>query len=249
MKHFVLAVQFLTILPVKIKGEITGQSLAKSLMYFPATGALIGFLSGVVYLMFSFLSRDIAVSMMIIVSSVLTGALHLDGFADTCDGFYGTKPKEKVLSIMRDSRIGAIGVVGLMCLFLLKFVLLLNIPPHIFLKSIIIMTAFARWVQVALCFKFEYVRELGKAKSFMRYADKREFLFASLFFCALVLILTGITGLAACLISLLPLMVFTKRVKKRIGGMTGDTIGAGSELAEIFFLLFVTMFIKMQWIY
>ncbi|MFH1394550.1 MAG: adenosylcobinamide-GDP ribazoletransferase [Candidatus Omnitrophota bacterium] len=246
MKHFILAVQFLTILPVKIKAKITSRDLGKALTYFPMVGAVIGSLSAVTYIAFSFLSKDIGVAMVLIVSSVLTGAIHLDGFGDACDGFYGTNSKEKVLDIMRDSRIGAIGVIGLICLFLLKFVLLMSVPPNIFWKTIIVMTMFARWIQVAVCFRFDYVREEGKAKSFMDYVTKKEFFLATVFLISFVFVLTGVKGIAIVLISTLPVMFFTKRVKKRITGMTGDTIGAASEIAEITFLLFLIIFMKMQ---
>jgi len=125
----------------------------------------------------------------------------------------------------------------------------MNIPPSIFCKTLVVMTTFARWIQSAICFKFDYVREEGKAKSFMGSVTKKEFGLASVLFCALVFVLTGVKGIAIVLISTLPVMVFTKRVKTRIAGMTGDTIGAASEIAEITFLLFLMICVKFQCIY
>jgi len=249
MKHFFAALQFLTILPVRIKTQVTERDLGRALAYFPIAGSIIGFCLALVSLIFGFLSREISIVMVLIASAVLTGAIHLDGFADVCDGFFGAKDKEKVLNIMRDSRIGAFGVIGLVCLFLLKFVLLLKIPQNMLAGSLIVMVMFARWIQVFACFNFDYARNQGKAKGFMAGAGKKGLTIAAGFLIIAALGLMGVKGIVILGFSSLPAIFFMFYAKKRIGGMTGDTIGASSEIAEVSFLLFFIVWLKLHGIF
>jgi len=249
MKYFLIALQFLTVLPIKIKTNVTERDLGKSLVYFPVVGGIIGIFLACVSLIFGFLSRDISIVMVLIASAVLTGALHLDGFGDVCDGFFGARDKEKVLSIMRDSRIGAFGVTGLISLFLLKFVLLLNVPQKILPGALIIMVIFARWVQVLACYKFDYVRLQGKAKGFMEGVHRKALIIATGFLFIAGLGLGGVKMPVILVGAGLPVIFFMSYVKKRIGGMTGDTIGASSEIAELSFLLFFIICLKLHGIF
>lgn len=242
MKNFFIALQFLTSLPVKIKSDIDQRAFGKSLLYFPIIGALIGLLLSAVVFLFNFLPNLVIGAFVLTVSAVITGGIHLDGFADTCDGLYGARSKEKILDIMRDSRIGVIGVVGIVCLLILKFTLIISIPQDILWKSLIMMAAFARWSQVLACLVSGYVREEGKAKYFVEYAGKKEFLAASVFVMALSFLLMESRGLVTSVLSLLPVFLFINYAKTRIGGMTGDTIGATSELAEVSVLFFTLMY-------
>jgi len=249
MKYFLIALQFLTILPVKIKTEVKEADLGRSLVYFPIVGGVIGIFLAVISLIFGFLSRDISIVMVLIASAVLTGDLHLDGFGDVCDGFFGARDKEKVLNLMRDSRIGAFGVIGLLSLFLLKFVLLLNVPQKTLPAMLIVMVMFARWIQVLACYKFDYVRTQGKAKGFTEGADKKGLVIATCFLLIAGLGLGGVKMLVILAFASLPVIFFMYYVKKRIGGMTGDTIGGASEIAELSFLLFLVIYVRLQCFY
>jgi len=249
MKHFFIALQFLTILPVKIKTQVTERDLGKALAYFPIVGGIIGLCLVLVSLIFDFLSRDVSIVMVLIASAVLTGAIHLDGFADVCDGFFGAKDKEKVLNIMRDSRIGAFGVTGLVCLFLLKFVLLLKIPQNMLAGVLIVMVIFARWVQVLACFRCDYARKQGKAIGFIAGVGKKGLTIATGFLIIAALGLMGVKVIIILSFSSLPAIFFMFYAKKRIGGMTGDTIGGVSEIAELSFLLFFLICVKLQEIF
>jgi adenosylcobinamide-GDP ribazoletransferase len=241
MRGFLIALQFLTILPIKIKSEIKEKDFGKSLLYFPIVGILIGLALSLTAFLFGFLSNLIAGIFVLIISLIITGGIHLDGFADTCDGFYQSKPKEKILEIMRDSRVGVMGVIGIVCLLLLKFILIVSIPREILWKSLIMMAVFARWGQVLACYTSDYAREEGKAKYFIEYAGKREFLAGSFLTMALFLLLMELEGVILLILSFLPIFLFINYVKRRIGGMTGDTIGATSEIAEIVVLFFTVI--------
>ena len=132
MRKFFVALQFLTIFPLKIR-DIEEQELGQSLVYFPVVGAIIGLISVFSLFIFSSILPSSTTNVLIlIILMFITGAIHLDGFADTCDGFYAGKDKENILQIMRDSHIGVMGVMGLIGILLLKFTLLENISSDIF---------------------------------------------------------------------------------------------------------------------
>ncbi len=249
MKRFLVALQLLTILPVRIGREIREEDFGKSLLYFPIIGVLIGLVLSATAFTFGFLSHLIAGVVVIIVSAIITGGIHLDGFADTCDGFYGDKPKEKILEIMRDSRIGVMGVTGIVSLLLLKFVLIVSIPPKILWQSLIMMTAFARWSQVLACYISGYAREEGKARHFIEYAGGKELLAGSFFTAALFLSLMRLGGAIVLIAPLLSTFLFICYAKRKIGGMTGDTIGATSEIAEIAVLLSIVALQRLLCLY
>ncbi len=239
MKHFLIALQFLTILPIKISSRVSDKDLGRSLLYFPIAGLVIGLLLAITVSIFGFLPNLVKAAIVLIVSAIVTGAMHLDGLADTCDGFYVSGPKERVLEIMRDSSLGAMGMVGLVCILLLKFTLITAISKNILWKSLIMMAVFSRWCQVLACYVSRYARVEGKGRAFVRYDSAREFLVASLFIILIFLFLIGINGLILLAFSVLPIIYLITYIKYRIGGMTGDTIGAVNECAEAVFLFFI----------
>jgi len=233
VKRFLVALQFLTILPVRIPSEIAKEDFGRSLLYFPLVGMFIGLaLSGTTFLS-TFLPNPVVAVLIVILSIVLTGGIHLDGFADTCDGFYGHRSKEQILEIMRDSRVGVMGAAGVFCLLALKGTLIATIPHHVLWKLLIMMAVFARWSQVLVCCTSNYAREEGKARYFVEYAGKKELLLGGIFTVAVSLSLIKLKGPILLLVSLLPVLLFINYMKRRIGGVTGDTIGAASEIAEL----------------
>ncbi|OGW75192.1 MAG: cobalamin 5'-phosphate synthase, partial [Omnitrophica bacterium RBG_13_46_9] len=198
MKSFLLALQFLTILPVGASfphgksGQggipaIKNEDFGRSLLYFPLVGCLIGSFLALVAAFFSFLPNPVMATLVLIASIFITGGIHIDGFSDTCDGFYGRNPKEKILEVMRDSRAGAMGVIGIASVLLLKFALFTAMPKAVFWKSLIMMSVFARWSQVLACFSSKYARGEGKARYFIEYAGKKEFILGGLFTIAVFL--------------------------------------------------------------
>ena len=238
MQYFLIALQFLTIFPVKIKSQIEEKSFGRSLVYFPVVGALIGLIAISISLVFHFLPYLVNVALILIILIVITGGIHLDGFADTCDGFYGSRSKEKILEIMRDSHIGTMGVIALVCLLLLKFTLLLNLPGGSLWRAVIAMTMFSRWSQVAACCFSRYSREEGKAKNFIVHAGRKEFFIGGLVTVISLILIMKIKGLSLFLLSLAVIFLFITYAKRKIGGMTGDTIGATSEIAEVAVIFF-----------
>lgn len=237
MKRFLIALQFLTIFPVRVKSEIENKDFGASLLYFPLIGLLIGLMLALSAFLLSPLPEYPKATLILLVSIIITGGIHLDGFADTCDGFYGNKPKEEILEIMRDSHIGVMGVIGIVSLLLLKLGLIIALPGAILWKALIVMAVFARWAQVLACGASYYVRREGKAKHFIEYARKKDVLIGGSFTLVLLSLLIQLKGLMLFFLSLLPVFLFLSYARKKIGGVTGDTIGAVSELSEVTILL------------
>ena len=120
---FLAALQFLTSIPVSIKRKMEPAQIGRATMWFPLIGFIIGLVLALLNLLLGLIFPASVVNVLLIVAMVIiTGALHLDGFADTCDGIAGHKPVEERWKVMHDSRTGAFGVVGVALLLLVKYV-------------------------------------------------------------------------------------------------------------------------------
>ena len=237
VNRFLIALQFLTIFPVNIKGKISEDDLGGSLLYFPVVGLLLGVFLALIASIAGTLPPLVRGILILIAWIIITGGIHLDGFADTCDGFYGRRHREDVLKIMRDSRIGTMGAIGIMALLLLKFAILSSATQEDLWKILIITTVFARWSQVLACTISRYARGEGKAKYYIEHAKRGACVTAALFTLILFWLLMSLKGVILFALLSTAIFLFIKRVQRRIGGMTGDTIGATSEVAEAAVLL------------
>ncbi|MBL7069424.1 MAG: adenosylcobinamide-GDP ribazoletransferase [Candidatus Omnitrophica bacterium] len=241
MKRFLIALQFLTIVPLKIKGRIKDEDFGRALVYFPVIGLLIGLLLSLEVWILAFLPHMVTAALVLLTSIVITGGIHLDGFADTCDAFYGPNTKKRILEIMRDSRIGSIGAIGIALLLVLKFSLIVSIRRETLWKSLIMMTVFARYAQVFACSISDYARIEGKARPFIKYASYTDNVAGAIFTFTIFVLLAFMKGAVLFILVFIPVFIFTEIIKKRIDGMTGDTIGAISEIAEISVLFFALL--------
>jgi adenosylcobinamide-GDP ribazoletransferase len=138
---------------------------------------------------------------------------------------------------MRDSRIGVMGAIGVIILLLLKFTLIVSIPQDFLWKSLIMMVVFSRWSQGLSCLVSKYARNEGKAKFFIEYARIKDIVIGGLFTLAIFALMAKVKGVLIFALSILCALLFIRYVKRRIGGMTGDTIGALSEFSEVVILL------------
>ncbi len=157
MKAFIAAVQFLTIVPLSKDLRATNETLGNSTAYFPLVGFLIGILLFIYNEVLSlFLPLQVGCILIIALLIVLTGAIHLDGFVDTLDGLAGGRDKATTLEIMKDSRIGAIGVIGVVVLLLVKYASMVNIPRGFLWKALLLMPVIGRWSMAQLCYFSKY---------------------------------------------------------------------------------------------
>ncbi|KKM04610.1 hypothetical protein LCGC14_1762480 [marine sediment metagenome] len=243
LKSLFIALQFLTIIPLPPSARLEERDIAQSMSFFPLVGMIIGgFLILINLITSRYLSPFIANALVLIGWVGITGAFHLDGFADTVDGLCGGKNKEQILRIMKDSFIGAKGAIALILLLLLKFTLLVGLTNDYKNYALLFTPIAGRWSMVAGIHLSSYARKEGLAKAFFSHKTGKEIFWATLITFCLGLILFRIEffyiiGIALA-INLLLIIYF----KKRIGGLTGDNLGALNEIIEVITLFSIYYF-------
>ncbi len=240
IRLFFSAIMFFTRIPVPrkfVSAEITTDVFIK---YLPLAGWIVGGFSALVF----YLSNIIfPISISIIISMIagilITGAFHEDGFADVCDGFGGGWTKERILEIMKDSRIGAFGVIGIVLILLFKFFLFENINPKLIPIVLIAGHGISRFAAVTIAFSGSYVGINETSKS--KFVNER-ITYLSLVFA----IITGVLPILLFqnylfFILIIPVFIskwlMSQYFRKKIGGYTGDCLGAIQQICEIVFYL------------
>jgi adenosylcobinamide-GDP ribazoletransferase len=241
MKGFVTALQFLTVIRVSRSHDMADAHVGRSMAWFPIVGLVIGLiLAGVRFLLIVILPPSIVDVLVIVTLVIVTGALHLDGFADTVDGLAGGGERERILAIMKDSRIGSFAVAGLTLLLLVKVFALVNVPMEVKMRTLIVTPLLGRWSTVLLASSFSYARsEQGTGEVFTRYAGKRETVIATVITFFAVTALFGVPGIVIVATSVVLTLLFGLYFRRRIGGVTGDIMGASCELTEALVLVMV----------
>jgi len=243
VRNFLQAFSFLTILPIGQIPLSEEKELARSMAFFPLVGLVIGLLLALGYYLLSFLfSKSLVLWLTIGLLALLTRGLHLDGFADTMDGLGSGGPREKILEVMRDSRIGSFGVISLILLIGAKYFALDQIPIPSIPYALILMAVMGRNAMVLVCYRSPYARfGEGLGKPFTENLGVREVTFSSLSAFGIALLTMGVKGilvfLGICLFSLGYRFFFIKK----LGGVTGDILGAANELAELFCLILLVI--------
>jgi adenosylcobinamide-GDP ribazoletransferase len=241
-KKFITAVQFLTIIPINRNIQILPEELAKSTFFFPLVGIIIGSFLVITNEVFSPIFSNLLVACVIlIVEIVITCGFHLDGLIDTFDGlFSGFKNRDRIIEIMKDSRVGGMGVIFLFVFLLLKFSLIYELSPLFKNKILLLMPGFGRWTTVLGVRFFPSAitnsnSSLGRI--YKKSIENKEFFISTLFLLlAGVLILKSKFILFFLIITLL-IIIFFLYIKIKIGGITGDILGAGCEIGEVLFLI------------
>ncbi len=242
MKSLLLALQFLTIFPVKIR-RIDEKELSKSMIYFPLIGLLLGFaLVGINSLFLNLNFPELSINIILVTSLVvLTGGIHLDGLADTADALLSRKNREDMLAIMRDSHIGVMGVLSLISIILLKIAFLSSggIPSKTI--SLLLMCILSRWSLVLTMFLFPYARQEGKAKVFMKGINFKILVLSTIIALVSTFAIWQIKGLLVFIIIAVITYISGKLINNKIGGITGDTLGATDEIMEVIVLLSISI--------
>jgi adenosylcobinamide-GDP ribazoletransferase len=248
---FLVAIQFLTRLPVPHLDGFQPSRLSQSARFFPLVGALVGSIgAGVWWLSSMCFPPAVAVGLMMSASLLLTGALHEDGFADVCDGFGGGRTRDAVLSIMKDSRVGAYGAIGIAMMLGLKWSILASHPRAAFPAIVIGSHMVSRWWAIGLIWRLQYVRTDadGKSKALAGNLGAADWLLSgalgALALLPVVLLVDpaaeprlALALLAALALSAASTLLAGAYFRTRIGGYTGDCLGAAQQLAELSFLL------------
>ncbi len=237
---FLTAVMFYTRIPVPSWVNHDADYLNKATKYFPLIGWIEGIIAVLVFVGANYLfNPSIAIIISMAASVLLTGAFHEDGFADVCDGFGGGWTKEKILMIMKDSRVGAYGVIGTIFILSLKFYVLASFTPIQIPIVLIAAHALSRWAASTFILTHEYVRENedSKAKPVAKKFLFAHFLIASLFGILPIILFKNAMAFLLIIPVYLMKVYLANYFKKWIGGYTGDCLGATQQLCEIVFYL------------
>lgn len=233
---WLVALSFFTRLPVQI-ADFKETDLNRAAKYFPLVGVLVGLIAAAVYgLAIMIWPLEIAVLASMVATIWLTGAFHEDGLADAADGLGGGWDKEQVLSIMQDSRIGSFGAIALFLVLLGKFEALSQLSAPLLPGIMLAGHSLSRFAALLVIYTQSYVKSSGKSKLLATRLSRQELSLAALF---------GLLPLALLAprfwFALLPVAIvwcwFSHKLKKRLGGYTGDCLGAMQQLCELAFYL------------
>lgn len=269
MKGFLLLLSFMTRIPMP-KIEYDEEKLGKSMKYFPVVGIIVGFILLFFCIIFNFILKNISYSavlpLMIIVviltDLISTGALHLDGLADTFDGIFSYRSKHKMLEIMKDSRLGSNGALALILYFLLKFILLFSLTIESregAIYAIMTYPVVARFCSVVSCASSPYARGSGMGKTFVDNTKTCGLIVATvitllytigMIFMPFVLFTNYSLPIQIIMKSILIIVIivalsaifayaFSKLIERKIGGITGDTLGALLEISSLLYIVLI----------
>jgi adenosylcobinamide-GDP ribazoletransferase len=245
---FFTALRFLTVLPVPLGREAASERVGRSMVYFPFIGLLLGLLlAGLDWALERVLPLSVSSGILLVVLVLVTGATHLDGFIDTCDGMVAGKTPQHRWEIMRDSRVGAFGVVGACCLLLLMYVSLANLPESSRTWALVLMPVLGLWAVVCAIWAFPYARPEGLGRAFKDQATWWMVGVATVVALAVSVATLRLTGLAVMfgvgLVTLLLCVIF----KRELAGLTGDTYGAVIVMGELTSLILVIALPSWSW--
>ena len=243
MKRLLTAFSFLTIVPIRT-GDGGKIDLGRSMAVFPLIGLLLGaMLVGVDLLLTPLINERLVNILLITLLTFITGGLHLDGFMDTVDGIAGGKEKKKILEIMRDSRTGAMGAMAVVLLLLIKWEALNSINDETKVAALLLMPMIGRYAMAELAFIAPYARESeGIGRPFTEGFTIAALIFAAVTAFVAAFIFNALTGIITLLAVALMVLIYSVYFKRKLGGVTGDVLGALNEITEVLVLiLFVVL--------
>lgn len=237
MMPFWIALQFLTTFAVQLKAMPSKQQNGQSVLFYPLIGFIIGAILCAVALLLQVIPAILSASLILVLWIWLTGGLHLDGLADTADAWVGGfGDAERTLKIMKDPACGPIGVLSLIIICLLKWSALYLLIQKQLYSALLLFPVLGRLAPMFLFLSTDYVREKGLGSSMASYIPKK---LAITIMVLLVLssLYFSVLGLVAVLVTAFSLLYLRRKFKQRIGGITGDTVGASIEICECVSLL------------
>ncbi|MCL5985985.1 MAG: adenosylcobinamide-GDP ribazoletransferase [Actinobacteria bacterium] len=241
LRRLAIALGFLTIVPIKIMPE-NERDQAKSMYFFTLIGILIGAFIALSYILLKFILPTFTLAaLLIIIEIIITLGFHLDGLMDTFDGFRSGNSRDGILKIMKRSDVGAFGVIALVCLLILKYGLYLSIKKEIFWQSIMLAPAFGRTSMVlAAILGKKQLTKGSLARTFISHVGWGELTASIVLMATVLLLLIGPLSLALFSGLLSPVLMFLWS-KRKIGGITGDILGAIGEISSVFFLMLIVI--------
>ncbi len=233
MTPFFIALQFLTTFPIQLKAMPSKQQNGQSLLFYPVVGLIIGSILALIAFTLQSLPIILLSSIILVVWIWLTGGLHLDGLADTADAWVGGfGDAERTLKIMKDPACGPIGVLSLVIICLLKWSALYVLLQKQQFLALILFPILGRLAPLFLFLSTQYVREKGLGSSMAEYIP-RAWALAVFLLCLAACLYFSWVGLISLVVFVVTLAYLRRKFIQRIGGVTGDTIGAAIEISEL----------------
>ncbi len=241
VKPLLIALGFLTVFPSPIKMELKSIEIGRSMSCFTLAGVFIGgILVGIDVMLSTILPRSVVDFILIVTLAIITGGLHLDGLADTFDGLYGGRTREEALAIMKDSRVGAIGVVSLVFVIILKYITLLSIPAGLKHTALVVMPALSRWSMVLAAYLSTYARPTGgTGRDFIETVSRISLFIATAFALIVGYVALGWKGGLIFLLIGGITIICVIYFHRRLGGVTGDILGSINEVNEAMVLMLI----------
>ncbi len=241
MRHltdFALAWRLLTVIPLPFFPTDSNRPAGLAAAYYPLVGLILGLLlAGTDWLLLRFLPSGVASALLLALWAGLTGLLHLDGLMDSCDGLLPPRDPTRRLDIMKDSRVGAFGVVGAVLLLLIKFNALTALPAATRLFALVTIPVLARWAMTWAMARYPLARQEGAGVFFSSGLGWRQVIIASVIAAAVTLILMNWLGLLMLALTWLIATLMARLAVARIAGLTGDVYGAICEVTETILLI------------
>ena len=245
MKSFILMLQFMTRIPIPIAIEMEKKTISRGIFLFPLVGMIVGGISWGFYYLLSFINNDIAAIGAVMGAVIATGGLHVDGLSDTCDGFFSARSRERILEIMKDSRVGTFGVIAILFDFFARYTIIKDLPQNTALLTFVLIFGASRLGAAMLITFGKSARPGGLGDLFSSSSSKVYFLISVFVYAFFGIILGGLTFILSLIIMLIFDVVLMRYSYKTIGGLTGDVYGAGIELSEIIGL--ITFMVVGRW--
>lgn len=237
MKTFILSLQFMTRIPININLDVKREDFQATVKFFPIVGLIIGALEALIYFIaLNFISVSAASYITVLTHVIVTGGIHIDGFSDTLDGIFSGRNKDRILEIMKDSRVGTFGALGIALLIIGKIILIMNLKTPII--AILIAPIISRTMNIFLMYNQKYARATeGMGDMFIGVLTKNNYYICLILGIALTLTILKLKGLFIFICCIFFTILFRNYIKSKIDGITGDILGASDELNELLIYL------------
>ena len=233
-RRFFIALQFLTRLPVPRSLNSSETDIGKAAAFFPLVGVIVGGSAALVFVVLQrVLPLPASVFCAIVFAAFITNGFHEDGLADSFDGFGGGWTKDRVLEIMRDSRIGTYGTLALIFVILGKFNFLSLLPQEQIWRWLIVAHTASRWTTLPLCAWLPYAREEGQGKLVAKQVGTLEIVTATVTLLVTFILIPWRPALAVFLVISLVTLLSGFYFRTRLQGITGDCLGATNQITEV----------------
>ncbi|MEN9679904.1 MAG: hypothetical protein RLZ57_1033 [Actinomycetota bacterium] len=230
-----VAFAFMTRIPIKHKPEI---SLRRAARWFPVVGAFVGLASAITYfLTYEIFGKAIAAALAMIISILITGAFHFDGLGDVADALVGGWNPEDRMRILKDSRHGTYAVVAISMQLILQFALVSSMKPRVAIGALIVSHTLARLVPIYLMLTKAAPNGEGMGATYAREVKIKDLAIANFLTLILIWPIIGITSFLYLILLIIPNVIFLIWVRRKIGGVVGDVLGAAAQISESFILL------------